>query len=428
MAEQYWIRREDKTSGPFSASQLKQMASAGMVVASDLISADEMNWTAPDGLPELSEQRGPPADGLKTIPGAEAAAPTAQKSGSATSEEQKTVDCHAEAGPATVSRLPVQPPECSLLHAIARADLEQVKLHLAWGTDVDRKFERGLTPLHEAVEYARWAREKGEAEEDSVSGDAREPEPTEAERMAVVEFFLAMNADVNAMDEGGHTPLHVAVQGDNLELVEYLIGMGANVDAAQKGRSVPLTLVDRPKMAKLLVAHGARIDIRDSLGRTPLYFFVDCGRLDIIRTVFEELERQERAKWGGDWDKEHFAARLVNMGDMNGRTPLDMARPAEEGLIGSILNRINDRIERGTTAEMQEIADILRSHGATRWSWWWLKRELWAVVLICCLAMMVVSVALKVIGVISWSLAGLLLIGSVVLLFMAGRGAGLGDG
>ena len=41
---QYWLKREDKMTGPFSGQQLKQMAAADMIVTSDMISADQINW------------------------------------------------------------------------------------------------------------------------------------------------------------------------------------------------------------------------------------------------------------------------------------------------------------------------------------------------------------------------------------------------
>jgi tetratricopeptide (TPR) repeat protein len=44
MESQYWIQREGKTTGPFSDEQLAQMTTIGMVMVSDLVSADQINW------------------------------------------------------------------------------------------------------------------------------------------------------------------------------------------------------------------------------------------------------------------------------------------------------------------------------------------------------------------------------------------------
>jgi hypothetical protein len=44
MAQEYWVRHQDKLTGPFSGQQLKQMAAAAMVLATDMISTDQINW------------------------------------------------------------------------------------------------------------------------------------------------------------------------------------------------------------------------------------------------------------------------------------------------------------------------------------------------------------------------------------------------
>ena len=44
MPDTLWILRNNETSGPFSAGQLRQMAAAGMIVAADMISADQIDW------------------------------------------------------------------------------------------------------------------------------------------------------------------------------------------------------------------------------------------------------------------------------------------------------------------------------------------------------------------------------------------------
>lgn len=44
MANQYWVRHQDKMTGPFSGQQLKQMATAGMILTADMISSDQINW------------------------------------------------------------------------------------------------------------------------------------------------------------------------------------------------------------------------------------------------------------------------------------------------------------------------------------------------------------------------------------------------
>ena len=44
MASQYWILRNNQTSGPFTSAQIRQMAAAGMLTEADLISDDRVQF------------------------------------------------------------------------------------------------------------------------------------------------------------------------------------------------------------------------------------------------------------------------------------------------------------------------------------------------------------------------------------------------
>ncbi len=44
MSAQYWIRRKERITGPFSADQIRQMASAGMLAEDDMMSDDQVHF------------------------------------------------------------------------------------------------------------------------------------------------------------------------------------------------------------------------------------------------------------------------------------------------------------------------------------------------------------------------------------------------
>src|SRR5262245_26111545 len=79
----------------------------------------------------------------------------------------------------------------------------------------------------------------------STSAGTRLTEAVKRGDTTAVRALLAQKAaktDVNAPDPDGSTPLHWAVQRDNLALVDLLLSAGANVKAATRYNITPLSL------------------------------------------------------------------------------------------------------------------------------------------------------------------------------------------
>jgi len=130
----------------------------------------------------------------------------------------------------------------SLFEAVKKADVEQVRLLLAQGADVDAKWgdthttEKGndRTPLSYAVD---------------------------ANNMDLVKLLVEGGADVNA---GSWPPLCGAVDNNNTAIAEYLIDHGANVNYPKDWGPLQATtaISNSVEMAKLLIARGADINSR----------------------------------------------------------------------------------------------------------------------------------------------------------------------
>ena len=99
---------------------------------------------------------------------------------------------------------------------------------------------------------------------------------TEAEMAEGVRVLLDRGVDVNAANDSGETALHFAAQASD-------------------------------EIVKLLAAHGARLDVKDKNGRTPVDFAMGVGL---------------RGRAGGPVQiREHTAALLRELGAKNSSVP-----------------------------------------------------------------------------------------------------------
>ncbi|KAI0281934.1 ankyrin repeat-containing domain protein [Russula aff. rugulosa BPL654] len=119
-------------------------------------------------------------------------------------------------------------------------------------------------------------------------------------------------SSVEAPGKYGNTPLHSAACGD-LEMVEVLLEYGVAVDAQNNYCCTPLSFAaagyhDDPRVARLLIERGAdpNIPASSGTGSTPLHEASQNGWIEIARVLLE-----------------HGAN--VEVKDNGGRTPLDIA-------------------------------------------------------------------------------------------------------
>jgi ankyrin repeat protein len=115
-----------------------------------------------------------------------------------------------------------------LLRAAKAGDAEAIQALLAKAADPKIPTKSGISPLMAAAGL-------GTKEEDTTAR-----KKTEADAIASIKLFLDAGVDVNAADNQGDTALH---------------------GAAQKGTD---------QVVQFLVDHGAKLDIKDKKGRSPL--------------------------------------------------------------------------------------------------------------------------------------------------------------
>ncbi len=107
---------------------------------------------------------------------------------------------------------------------------------------------------------------------------------------AIMEVLLAREADVNAEDANGQTPLCIAARQGNVEIVKMLLNYRANVYLPNSDVLTPLQLAaDRGhlEVVKVLLQAGADINTsNDSM--SPLYMAAEEKRLEVVKFLLEK--------------------------------------------------------------------------------------------------------------------------------------------
>jgi ankyrin repeat protein len=226
--------------------------------------------------------------------------------------------------------------QTALIRAAIQNQADSVRILLASRADIEAADSRGMTSLIYAAAnlgvedpdgltlpvvetlLSRGARPDHRADDGStaLAWAARKGE------QAIVDALIATNADVNATDRDGRTPLmHSALGGGAPSIAAALIARGANINARDKQGVTPLSLTARRRtsgMLRLLLASGADPNARDNDGATALFEATKFGRLDNVRALL-----------GGGAD--------CGLKDSRGRTAADLAMANHQNAILAIL-------------------------------------------------------------------------------------------
>nr|5H76_A Chain A, DARPin,Immunoglobulin G-binding protein A [synthetic construct]5H76_B Chain B, DARPin,Immunoglobulin G-binding protein A [synthetic construct]5H76_C Chain C, DARPin,Immunoglobulin G-binding protein A [synthetic construct] len=147
-----------------------------------------------------------------------------------------------------------------LLEAARAGQDDEVRILMANGADVNAADNTGTTPLHLAA----------------YSG-----------HLEIVEVLLKHGADVDASDVFGYTPLHLAAYWGHLEIVEVLLKNGADVNAMDSDGMTPLHLAAKwgyLEIVEVLLKHGA-VNAQDKFGKTAFDISIDNGNEDLAQIL-----------------------------------------------------------------------------------------------------------------------------------------------
>ena len=119
-----------------------------------------------------------------------------------------------------------------------------------------------------------------------------------SENVKRVEIILARNTNVvDSVWEKNFTPLHFAARhssSNGLEILKLLLSNGAKVEVKNHIGQTPLfsaVIYNNPEGIKILTEHDAKVNVRQGDGRTPLQWAVNNSNKDVA-----DLLRQHGAK------------------------------------------------------------------------------------------------------------------------------------
>lgn len=183
--------------------------------------------------------------------------------------------------------------------AVARVKTDMVIFLLENGANINAKNGYGHTPLHLASQHYQSGSEylnldrielfktvnllilKGADVNAKNAHTGKTPiyEAILHRNKDIVKILLDNGAIIIAKDDLGNTPLHEAAMNTNEELTKLLLTLGADINAQNHSHGTPLhlalkdyeTTINNLDVIKLLVKAGANVNVKNNKGRTPLF-------------------------------------------------------------------------------------------------------------------------------------------------------------
>ena len=239
---------------------------------------------------------------------------------------------------------------------LAKSRLDSLKK--SWAEEVNAKDEDGNTPLHIAAE--------------------------EDDREAAT-LLLEKGAAVNAKGRFGSTPLHDAAKNNAVETATLLIEKGAVVNAKRDDGWTPLHIAaikNAVATATLLVERGAAVNAKDDHGDTPLHEAASKNAVETATLLVERGAAVNAKNNDGDTplhlaagDNEVETATLllergaaVNAKNNDGETPLAalLNRQAEKKKEAKEGDSDDKERYKEFKKEAKKTAALLRKHGGKK--------------------------------------------------------------
>lgn len=122
-------------------------------------------------------------------------------------------------------------------------------------------------------------------------------------------------------DDDGDTILHLAVVGCTVSKVKDLIRV-CDLNAINNMMQTPLhvaVMASRAEMVELLIVSGARLDVHDRRGNTPLHLACQTGQKNIVVLILDSLQKSSQST-----DSRPSVSQQINTTNFDGSTCLHL--------------------------------------------------------------------------------------------------------
>jgi len=190
-----------------------------------------------------------------------------------------------------------------LHYAVIEKHYEIALLLLLRGADIDAVEQGGYSPLHLALE-------------------------NQCEQIAVMLCQRGANVNLKLLKSGA-TPLHLAAAYDLRESMTFLLGRGADINALDNNSHTPLLLAmrcDHVELAALLIVKGAELTHKDNNGKSCSDYAREMGVIGLLAMIEQREEKQKR-EWADRRDKADKLAEEMSIASTTKQSALE--RPAD---------------------------------------------------------------------------------------------------
>jgi ankyrin repeat protein len=232
-------------------------------------------------------------------------------------------------------------PQIYFIDTIAKSNLNDMQQLISLVNINEGTSDNGNTPLHYAAAFSN---------------------------SQIIQFLIDNGADINATNNSGFTPLHVALlrviedNNNTLPLIQLLIDEGAHVNTQAESGMTPLDcalVLNKLPAMQLLIDNGADINVTALSGVTPLHQAIKFNNLKAVTCLIKNGANIDAKDNDGrtplHWaavgsntiDDSETAELLINNGahinirDNEGKTPLDRALKNDHFKLARLLIKKN---------------------------------------------------------------------------------------